>query len=240
MWILPKNYPLSSRFAQDMVASKEDLTLPDLNIESSLMWRSKPSRLRTWCRRWRPESYLPHLFTRILKPSHRKSFETALTSSLLAIHVNRFQQQEIAKEKMTQGTCGLTYGDTSKQLDLLNASLKTSKDTYRLDYPQSSATWKRMVLAQRGEYSARKNSASVTKGSASLSVPTPIASDACGGRITTEYRAGFKSLRKSSNQWFGAKLRDALEMNRPLDLVQNPCWTEELMGVPIGWTELNF
>jgi hypothetical protein len=32
MWILPKNYPLSSAFAQDMVASKEDLTLPRLNI----------------------------------------------------------------------------------------------------------------------------------------------------------------------------------------------------------------
>jgi DNA (cytosine-5)-methyltransferase 1 len=72
MWILPKNYPLSSRFAQDMVESKEDLTLQGLNIESSLMWRSKPSPLRTWSTRWKQGSYLPHLFTRILKtfPAH--------------------------------------------------------------------------------------------------------------------------------------------------------------------------
>ena len=44
MWILPKNYPLSSHFVQDMVELKEDLTLPGLNIESSLMWRSKHSK----------------------------------------------------------------------------------------------------------------------------------------------------------------------------------------------------
>jgi hypothetical protein len=30
MWILPKNYQLSSAFAQDMVESKEDLTLLEL------------------------------------------------------------------------------------------------------------------------------------------------------------------------------------------------------------------
>jgi hypothetical protein len=52
VWILPKNYPLSLAFAQDMAALKEDLTLQGLNIESSLMWRSKPSPLRTWLPRW--------------------------------------------------------------------------------------------------------------------------------------------------------------------------------------------
>jgi DNA (cytosine-5)-methyltransferase 1 len=53
MWVLPKNYQLSSAFAADMVESKEDLTLPGLNIESSLSWRSKPSPLRTWSTRWK-------------------------------------------------------------------------------------------------------------------------------------------------------------------------------------------
>lgn len=33
MWMIPKNYPLSSRYAQDMVGSKEDLSLPDLDID---------------------------------------------------------------------------------------------------------------------------------------------------------------------------------------------------------------
>jgi site-specific DNA-cytosine methylase len=59
MWILPKNYQLSSAFAQDMVASKEDLTLPGLNIESSLMWRSKPSPSPTWLTRWKRTQLVP-------------------------------------------------------------------------------------------------------------------------------------------------------------------------------------
>ena len=34
MWIIPKNYQQSWHSALDMVESKEDLTLPGLNIES--------------------------------------------------------------------------------------------------------------------------------------------------------------------------------------------------------------
>ena len=177
MWILPKNYQLSFHFVADMVASKEDLTLPDLNIESSLMWRSKPSPLRTWSTRWKQGSYLPHLFTRILKPSQRTSFETALTSSLEVIRASRFQQQDSEREPMIHDTCGLTLGDTSNQLDLLDASLKMSMDTYRLDSPQSLATWKKMVTEQRGEYSQRLKSAHRIRESESISWATPNTMD---------------------------------------------------------------
>jgi len=42
--------------------------------------------------------------------------------------------------------------------------------------------------------------------------PTAKFSDAEGGPIQTEFKDnGFRSLRKTSNQWFGAKLRDAVE-----------------------------
>jgi len=214
MWILPKNYPLSSHFVQDMVASKEDLTLPELNIESSLMWRSKPSPLQTWCRRWKPDSYLQHLFTRILKPSHRTCFEEKLASSLAAIHVSHSVQQESDSEKMTQDICGRTSGDTSKQLDLLNASLKTSKDTYRLDSPQLSATWKKMVISQRGEYLARKKLAHLTKESESTSWPTATVFDVTGGSYPTELVNGqwrSKHSKDPNSPWYGAKLRDAVE-----------------------------
>lgn len=172
MWILPKNYQLSSAFAADMVESKEDLTLPGLNIESSLMWRSKPSPLRTWLTRWKQGSYLPHLFTRILKPSQRTSFEIALTSSLAVIPASRFRQQDREREQMTQDTFGLLSGDTLNQLDLFSASLKTSRDTYRLDSPQSSAIWEKMVTEQRGEYSQRLKLAHLTREKESTSWPT--------------------------------------------------------------------
>jgi hypothetical protein len=47
----------------------------------------------------------------------------------------------------------------------------------------------------------------------SLSWPTAKLSDGEGGRIkpTELTEGGFKSLRKKSNQWFGSKLRDAVE-----------------------------
>ena len=177
MWILPKNYPLSSHFAQDMVALKEDLTLPGLNIEQSLMSRSKPTRLRTWQTRWKEGSYYQHLFGRILKPCQYNLFETKLTSSLAAIHVNHSVQQESDLEKKTQDTCGLTSGDTLNQLDLFDASLKTSKDTSVLDSEKSLATWKALVIKSRGEYSQRVKLALLTREKESTSWPTPNTMD---------------------------------------------------------------
>ena len=173
MWVLPKNYQLSSAFAADMVESKEDLSLQGLNIEQSLMWRSKPSPLQTWCRRWKEDSFLPHLFTRILCVSQHKSFETKLTSSLEDIHVSRFHRQVKDKEKTIPDTCGLSSENTWKQLDLIELCSKTSKVTYRLDSPQSLATWKKMVMTQRGEYSARVKLAHTTKEKEYSSWATP-------------------------------------------------------------------
>lgn len=177
MWILPRNYPLSSAFAADMVESKEDLTSLGSDIESSLMWRSKPTPLRTWLLRWKRVPWLPLLFTRILKPSRRTSFETALASSLAAIRVNRFQPPGACLEPKTPDTCGPLSENTFEQLDLLDVSLKTSKVTSRRDCPASSAIWKKMVTQQRGEYSQRMKLALLTRESESSYWPTPVAND---------------------------------------------------------------
>ena len=79
--------------------------------------------------------------------------------------------------------------------------------------------------------------------------PSPRATDETGGYVETEQtRTGFKSFRMESGMRFGAKLKDAVEygqrvqeknnMNgkRPGQL--NPEWVEQLMGLPVGWTEL--
>lgn len=172
MWILPKNYHLSSHFAADMVESKEDLNLPDLNIESSLMWRLKPSPLRIWLQRWKTTSWFQHLCGRILKPSHQKSFETKLMSSLPDIHVNRSAQQEGGRERTIQGIYGLSLKNTSQQLDLFGASSKMSKDTSAWDSKMCLKIWQDSVTQQRGEYSARLKLAHRTKEKESLSWPT--------------------------------------------------------------------
>jgi len=243
VWILPKNYPLSSHFAQDMVALKEDLTLPGLNIEQSLMSRSKPTRLRTWQTRWKEGSFYLAVYGRILKPCQYNLFETKLTSSLAAIHVNHSVQQESDLEKKTQDTCGLTSGDTLNQLDLFESSLKTSKDTSVLDCEKSLATWKALVIKRRGEYSQRVKLALLTREKESTSWPTATVFDVTGGSYPTELVNGqwrSKHSKDPNSPWYGAKLRDAVEKHENHTGKLNPDWVEWLMGVPTGWTEYDY
>ena len=175
MWIIPNNYQPSSASVLDTLGSKEDLSLQGLNIESSLMWRSKPSPLRTWSQRWSKVSWFRLLSTRILKPSHLISFETQLTSSLEDIRANRLAWQEERKPLTIPDTSSPTSSTMCEQLDLFSASSRTSKDTSTGDSNQSSKTWKAQVTIQRGEYSQRKKLAHLTKGNASSFLPTPTA-----------------------------------------------------------------
>jgi len=216
VWIIPNNYQLSSRFAADLVESKEDLTLPGLNIESSLMWRSKPSRLRIWLTRWKTDSYLPHLFGRILRPCQWSRFEEKLTSSLEDIRANPFrkQEKERAKTILKDDTCGLISKKSSEQLDLFDVFSRTSKDTSPSDLEKSSATWKALVTKQRGEYSQRVKSAHLTKEKESTSWPTATVFDVTGGSYPTELVNGqwrSKHSKDPNSPWYGAKLRDAVE-----------------------------
>jgi hypothetical protein len=95
----------------------------------------------------------------MLKPSQWSHFEDVLTSSLADILANPSAVQGSVEEQTTPVTCGRTYDNPSETLSQDTVFLKTSKDIYRLDSPQLSATWKKMVTQQRGEYSARRKSA---------------------------------------------------------------------------------
>ena len=240
MWIIPNNYLLSSRCVADMVASREDLTLPGLNIESSLMWRSKPSPLQTWLRRWKTDSYLPHLFGRILRPCQWSRFEEKLTSSLEAIPVNHFrkQEKERAKTILKDDTCGLISKKSSEQLDLFDAFSRTSKDTSASDLEKSSATWKALVTKQRGEYSQRVKSALLTNESASTSWRTPSATDAEGGHMSP--MGGKWKLSDQVHYTYTNGQIDPTSFKKTgkfrTDI--NPFFLEKLMGVPTGWTAL--
>ena len=177
MWIIPNNYRPSSASVLDTLESKEDLSLQGLNIESSLMWRSKPSPLQTWSQRWNRVSWFRLLSTRILKPFQHTSFENQLTSSLEDIRANRLAWQEERKPLTIPDTSSPTSSTMYEQLDLLSASSRMSKDTSTEDSNQSSKTWKAQVTIQRGEYSQRKKLAHLTRENASSYWPTPVAQD---------------------------------------------------------------
>ena len=296
MWILPKNISDTFHFAVDTKELGLDSEEFTQTASKSLMWRSKLSQSPTWLRRWKRIKYLQHLSGRILKPSHTKSFLDKLTSSLGDSPANLFPMQEAEKELKTQDTSTPTSVMESEDVDQDLFSWKTLKESsvpkQRQDEvfcSMSSKTWKAWVTSQRQEYSQRVKLAHLTKGKEYSSWPTARTSDAEGGRIETELTdKGFRSKRKTSNQWFGAKLRDAVEThtekNWPTPAAHeprlgyqnrnngkkgtqkslttiviesgladqenpnttgknqgqhlNPNWVEQLMGIPVGWTDL--
>lgn len=177
MWIVPKNLPYC-RYAPDTEASNLVLSECLENSPSSLMWRSKPSLLRTWLTRWKRGGWFRRLSGRILRPSLQKSFEARLVSSLEGIHASRFQPQGSARERMTRGISSLTLRQLLSDASQACASSRTSTDMYRWDSPQLSATWKKWVTKQRGEYSQRLKSERRTREKECLSLqgvnwPTP-------------------------------------------------------------------
>ena len=91
------------------------------------------------------------------------------------IRANRLARLEREAGSKTPVISGHTSDGTYNQLDLLNASSRTSKVTSRLDSTASSATWKKMVTTQRGDYSQRLKSVRHTSGSESSYLPTPTA-----------------------------------------------------------------
>ena len=292
MWIIPQNYQLSSAFVADMVESSEDLTLPGMNIESSLMWRSKPSPLKTWQRRWKTSSWMPRLYGRILKPSLHTSFETKLALSLEDIRVSPSQLQENEKAQKTHDTFGHLFGNISEQLDLLGSSLRTSKDTSALDCEKSLTTWKASITSARGEYSQRVKSALRIKEKESTSWATPRTTDSAGGARPLNEKGQRISV-SDPTKTYGANLSDqvrhwptpsardhkgAVSVDRTHEKLKqgqrahmgtldaysvyhetyglpdqaktntrgkpvghlNPEWVEQLMGVPTGWTALDY
>ena len=189
--------------------------------ERSLTWRGKDSLSRTWLQRWKRESWIRHLSSRTLRPSHTESFVDKWTSSLEDSRASHSQLLESVKQLTIQGTCSHTSQTESVTA---NPELFSSKTLQESSQPRqqtesqfsnmSSESWKAWVTEQRQEYSQRKRSAHLIRESESLSLgwPTARTSDAEGGRIETEMTSGgFKSKRHKSNQTFGAKLRDAVE-----------------------------
>ena len=232
MWIIPNNHSLHSRFAQDTVESKEDLSLLESSLMSSLMWRSKPSPLRTWLQRWKRESWVRHLFGRTLSPCQWSRFETELTSSLVATHASRSVPQGSEQVRMTPDTSGPISETLSNQSDLFAASSRTSKDTSLSDSEKSLATWKALVIKRRGEYSARLKLERLIRESECTSWPTPRTRDHKGG-----YQGGRIRNGKVSYDTLDVAVQHTDNKDKKPGHL-NPTWVEWLMGVPTGWTEL--
>ena len=186
MWILPKQLH-TYHCAVDTKESESELNQFCQACEESLMWRSKPSLLRTWLRRWKANSWMQHLSTLMLKPSHTKSFLEKYLSSRVVFPARDFQWLEIEKELKTLATSIPTLVKESKNVNLELCFSKTSvessqaKPTMDNQFSNMSCqTWKDWVTEQRQEYSLRVKSACHIREKESLSWATPLANDAKG------------------------------------------------------------
>ena len=235
MWILPK--PIISAFAP---GTEESTWLSSRWCQMAaplLMWRSKPSPSRTWSQRWKRENWIKHLCGRTLRLSQRKTFTDWWTSSLEATRANRSVPPVSDEEPKPQEDFGHIFDEQFNLFAQPGCFWKTSKDTSRLGSPRSSAIWTKMVIEQRGEYLVRRNAARHTSESESLLWPTPDAS-------VEKFRLGGNSQQSRSLEAMGR--RGELSPQDPVNRNSigknpgrlSPNWTEQLMGVPVGWTQL--
>lgn len=156
MWIIPSNHPLYSHYAQACVGSKEELKELSGQFEQQLFWKSKPLSLKIWSGKWSRVYWLPHLFGRMLKPSHQNSFTERYTASLEDIHVSHLVLRESNSEKKTHATYGHTSKQWLEQLDLFGVSSKMCLVTSISDTSKLDLIWSSLVTKLKKEYSQRK------------------------------------------------------------------------------------
>ena len=221
MWILPKQLHTSA-YVLDTKESGLDLEAFCQTCEKSLTWRGKDSLSRTWLQRWKRESWMQHLSSRTLRPSHTESFVDAWTSSLEDSRVSHSQLLESVKLLKTPDTSSPTSQTESESANLELFSSKTFKESSVAKQPtenqfssMSSESWKDWVIKQRQEYSQRKKLAHLIRESESTSLAWPTASVAgCveGGvaKNVEMTSSGFKATRENGTS-YGAKLKDAVE-----------------------------
>jgi len=200
MWIIPKNLH-TSRYVADMRGLGVDCDQFSQLSENSLMWRSKPTASPTWSKRWKRVSWIQHLSSLILKPSHSENFVERWTSSLEDSRVSLSQMQERVAELKTPDICSLTSETESGSANLELFSSKMLKELSQQKQPKenrfsnmSSENWKDWVTLQRQEYSQRVKLAHLTKEKGFSSWATPNTMDTLPPR---SYEAAMKQATTS-------------------------------------------
>ncbi len=253
MWIIPTNFvPFPS--AQGMLVSNEDSNLQAELLSHCVTWNGKHTSSLTYSKKLKQVSWLQHLSTRMLKPSHHGCFMVKLTSLLEVTRASLSQPLESSEGKTIQDISGLTSSTTFERSGQPDVSSKTSKVTSTTVSKKSSLTWKQKVTEQRGEYSQRMKWAQATGESGSLSYATPNTMDHLGQRSdegVVHQASGARKGRKRPanlreqvnartcaiyNAINGDGSMDDLPPKSPANL--NPLFLEQLMGLPIVSTGL--
>jgi hypothetical protein len=210
MWILPKKLILTC--AQDMEVLDWDSSESFQTLEQSLMSKSKNTLARSWQAAWKRGRLTLHRYGVMLKPSREshRTFAERWTSLLPVIPVSHSAAPGEEKAYTTPGTYGPTLDVPTGLFDLQSYSLRTSRDTLRLDSPQCLQIWQQMVIRRRGDYLARKKSAHLTREKESLSWPTANTMDSLPVRPVEEYAEENRTRGGRENGKALSNLREAV------------------------------
>ena len=176
MWILPKQLHTLD-FVQDTEALNLDYSESSLLCAQWLFVRSKPSRVQTWSRKWKQDSWTQYLFGRILRRSHGKFFEERWTSSLADTHASHSAPQGSDLARTIPDTSGRLLQTEFVFYNQGSSILRMLMGTSASDLEKSLKSWQILVTKRRGEYSQRVKSALLTNGNESSSWPTPTAGE---------------------------------------------------------------
>jgi hypothetical protein len=171
LWIFPKTL-IFYRSAQATGALISDSDALSRLFARSVLWRSKPSPSRTWCRRLRTDSSSLILSSRTSSPSTGACFVEEWMSSRGASLVSRSRKLEPEEPTTTPDTSSPSSERGSLSSDLPLFSLRTSRgssprssretdgETPRgLQFSSmSSESWSAWTTAQRLECSRRRKS----------------------------------------------------------------------------------
>lgn len=162
MWIIPKNHPLFSHYAQESLALKEELAASLEKPESWLTWKGKRLSSKTFLRAWKRVFWLRHLSGRTLKPSLGITFAIKYSSCWVDIPASHSAQPAAGKAPKILDTYGRILNSASEQLDLFASSWKTSGDTSASEQSRLLTPFDLLVMRLSAEYSQRRKLARLT------------------------------------------------------------------------------
>ncbi len=255
-WILPNN--LSDTYPSVLDTKELGLDSDEFSqaSEKSLTLKSKHSPSRTWSRRLKRESWIQHLSGRMLRPSHSDSFVERWTSSLGDSPASPSQLLGVAREQTMNDTSthssAPAFEPVSQQLSFLKMFLVSSAQNSpaeKVFSNMSSKTWNQWVIGQRQESLARKKLAHLIEETGYSSWPikkenwmTPEALNHTGYQVSGGKRILRLGAQVNQENWGtpnGPPAPDTSSTNGKSHGQLNPNWVEQLMGIPVGWTQLS-
>lgn len=200
------------------------------------------------------------------EPSPPTLFAATELPLMSSAEVSRAKTSQWPESEAALMLSGVVYGLNTTvslaSLDLGASSWKTHQACLVSGWEEFSETWPRAGMMRNGTVYPQTASAPLMRGTGHGSLPTPTKTDfksECmspelvarrageskrGVRLTEFlHRRNLPTPMRGNDHW-GARLDEWGGSSNPFrgtelgQLRLNPCWVEELMGFPIGWSEL--